>query len=211
MRENTKIKICGLYRLEDIYAVNEVMPDYVGFIMNFPMSHRSVNIDQIAKFKLKLRKQIKTVGVFVNANTEYIIEASKYLDIIQLHGDETNHEIECLRRNLYKKEIWKAFKIRNIQDLEKAESSIADKVILDNGYGTGEVFDWSLLKFMKSATKTIILAGGITVENLPEAIEKFHPFAVDISSGVETNRLKDREKIRKVVEITRMKKENNNE
>lgn len=203
MRQKTKIKICGLSRLEDIYAVNEAMPDYVGFIINFPMSHRNVTIPKVAEFKQRLRKRIKTVGVFVNANKESIIEASKYLDVIQLHGDESNHEIEHLRRYLPEKEIWKAYKIRNIQDLVLAENSSADKVVLDNGYGTGHVFDWSLLKYMKSATKTFIIAGGLEVSNLGIAIKKFEPFAVDISSGVETDKLKDKDKIKEVVRITR--------
>ncbi len=198
-----KIKICGLYRMEDVEYVNEAKPDYVGFIIDFPKSHRNVSIQQVSQLTGKLKSEIQSVGVFVNQDMEAVAEAAQYLDVMQLHGDESNAYIEQLRLRLPEKEIWKAFKIRNIRDLEQAADSIADKVVLDNGYGTGEVFDWSLLEHLAHVDRPFILAGGLELENLEEAIERFYPFALDISSGVEVNRCKDREKIKEVVERVR--------
>lgn len=200
---STKIKICGLYRLEDIEYANEVLPDYVGFIIGFPKSHRNISVRHAATFKQLLSKEIKTVGVFVNVNISLIVEAAPYLDIIQLHGDESNHDIERLRRYLPEKEIWKAFEIRSVRDLEDAVDSLADRVVLDNGYGTGKVFDWSLLEHLKYVTKSYILAGGLEVSNIEEGIRRFKPYAVDVSSGVEVNRCKDLDKMREIAQLTR--------
>lgn len=194
-----KVKICGLYRMEDVEYVNESQPDYVGFIIDFPKSHRNVSIQQVSQLTEKLNRQIQSVGVFVNQEVEVLVEASQYLDVLQLHGDESNAYIEQLRIRLPEKEIWKAFKIRNVRDLEQVADSIADKIVLDNGYGTGEVFDWSLLEHLAHVDRPFILAGGLELQNIEEAVERFYPFALDISSGVEVNRCKDREKIRAVV------------
>lgn len=202
---STKIKICGLYRKEDIIYVNEALPDYVGFIIGFPKSHRNVSIEQVKEYKNTLKDEIQAVGVFVDAGVECIMEVAPYLDIIQLHGSEDNGFIEKLRRKLPKKEIWKAFKIRTIGDVEQAIDSIADRVVLDNGYGTGETFDWDLLEHIKKVERSFILAGGMDVSNMQEAIKRFHPFAIDVSSSVERNRCKDKEKIQAVVQLVRNK------
>ncbi len=199
----TKIKICGLYRIEDIMYVNEALPDYVGFIINFPKSHRCVTINQVANFKQVLVDTIQTVGVFVDAEMEEIMQASEYLDVIQLHGHEDNRYIEQLCRCLPKKEIWKAFKIRTVRDLEEAADSIADRIVLDNGYGTGSTFDWDLLKHLAHAEKSLVLAGGLGINNIENAIGRFHPYALDMSSGVETDKKKDRDKMIEVVRKTR--------
>lgn len=199
--EGTKIKLCGLYRLEDIRYANESQPDYVGFIIGFSKSHRNIDFDQVALFKESLSENIKTVGVFVDAHIEQIVEVAPFLDVIQLHGEEDNHYIDSLRRYLPEKEIWKAFKIRSVRNLEEAADSIADCVVLDNGYGTGDVFDWSLLTHLKYIHKPYILAGGLGIENIEEAIVRFHPYAVDLSSGVEINKCKNKEKMKAVVEL----------
>lgn len=201
--QRTKVKICGLYRREDVDAVNAAKPDYIGFIIGFPKSHRNVTIEQVAQYKQVLDPRIQAVGVFVNASYEEIVAAANYLDVIQLHGEEDNHFIEQLRKCLPQIEIWKAFKVRGVHDLEHAVDSIADRVVLDNGYGTGNVFDWSLLRHLTHVEKSFILAGGLDVSNLADAIRLFHPYALDISSGVETNRCKDRNKIIEVVTKTR--------
>lgn len=204
--EEVKIKICGLYRQEDLEYVNEAKPDYVGFIINFPKSHRNTSIDMIQLFIKELSKEIKAVGVFVNAQIEQIVEVAQYLDVIQLHGEEGNYFIQQLRHRLPDKEIWKAFKIRGLKDIEAAIASIADRVVLDNGYGTGKPFDWSLLEHISQMDRPFLLAGGMDVNNIEEAIERFHPFAIDVSSSVETNQCKDREKIEAVVRMIRGEK-----
>ncbi len=201
---STKIKICGLYRTEDIVYVNESLPDYVGFIIGFPKSHRNVSIEQVKKYKNSLKEEIQAVGVFVDANMEDIVQAAPYLDVIQLHGSEDNGFIEKLRRKLPEKEIWKAFKIRGIVDLEHAVDSIADRMVLDNGYGTGATFDWKLLEHIRKVERSFILAGGMDVSNIEEAVNRFHPFAIDVSSSVETERCKDRDKIEEVVKTVRV-------
>ncbi len=193
-----KIKICGLFREEDIIYVNELLPDYAGFIINFPKSHRNLDFDKSKELILKLNSKIKSVCVFVNSPAEFIIQFD-FADIIQLHGDEDNNFIEKLREKLPpNKEIWKAFKIKSIEDLEIAEKSVADKIILDNGYGTGEKFDWSLLKNFK---REFILAGGIDEKNIANI--EITPTAFDVSSGVETDQKKDYNKIKKIIEIVR--------
>lgn len=202
-KQNTKVKICGLYRLVDITYVNEALPDYVGFIIGFPQSHRNIGVKQVIDFSNMLNPKIEKVGVFVNASFEEIIAVSAYLDVIQLHGDEDNCYIEKIRQLFPRKEIWKAFKIRTIRDLENAVDSIADRIVLDNGYGTGETFEWDLLKHITNANKSFIIAGGMKESNVLEVIERFHPYGIDVSSGVETEKQKDKMKIQKVVTIIR--------
>lgn len=203
MGKTPKIKICGLYREEDIYAVNEYKPDFAGFIIGFPKSHRNISLEQLRTYKALLEQDIQSVGVFVNASMEELLEAAPYLDVIQLHGDESNREIENLRRRLPEKEIWKALKIRGIWDLEVAADSIADCVVLDNGYGTGDVFDWKLLEHLTHTEKSFILAGGLNLSNMEEALELFQAYGFDISSGVETEKCKDKEKIKEVIQMVR--------
>ena len=132
---------------------------------------------------------------------ERVIQTADRLraDIIQLHGHENDDYIEEIKESTGR-EVWKAFKIRYDEDLAAASSCKADMVLLDNGYGTGQTFDWSLLRFFD---RPFILAGGLTPENIPEAIDKLHPMAVDISSGVETEGIKDRAKIMAAVEAVR--------
>lgn len=197
---STKIKICGLFRDIDIEYVNQTKPDYIGFIIGFPKSHRNISINQVTEFKSKLDSDIKSVGVFVNATFEEILLVEKYLDIIQLHGNEDNEYIKKLRVEIPNKEVWKAFKIKSKDDLILAQNSTADKIVLDNGYGTGECFDWSLLG---EFNKDFILAGGINPENIRQAIDDFQPDIIDISSGVETDKQKDLNKIKQIIKEIR--------
>ena len=197
----TKIKICGLSREVDIDYVNEAKPDYIGFILNFPKSRRNITPERAAGLKKNLKSGIRAVGVFVNQPVEAVLDAADTigLDVIQLHGSEDNDYIKELR-NKTDREIWKAFKIRSAEDLIKAENSAADQILLDNGYGTGEVFDWSLAGGIK---RPFLLAGGLTPENIPDAVSRLHPLLLDISSGVETEGYKDREKILAAVRAAR--------
>ena len=197
----TQIKICGLFRPCDIDYANEVRPDYIGFILNFPKSHRNLSPEQAAELRRNLDPRIKSVGVFVNQPQETILMAAEMigLDIIQLHGQEDNDFIAGLKQKSGLP-VWKAFKVRQPSDLIAAQESIADEILLDNGYGTGEAFDWS---YAASFTRPFILAGGLTPENIPEALAVLHPKQLDISSGVETDKCKDRDKMLAAVQAVR--------
>lgn len=193
----SQIKICGLSRTQDIVYVNEARPDYVGFIMNFPRSHRNVTPEQVRVLRQKLAEDIQAVGVFVDQPIESISAIAQHtgIDFIQLHGSESEQDIELLQKQT-KLPVIKAFQIRSSEDLQKAQNSCADYILLDSGQGTGTQFDWSLLG---SVHRPYFLAGGLTPENIEEAIHKLHPFALDVSSGVETEKQKDFKKIKRVV------------
>ena len=189
----TKIKICGLFRDVDIDYVNETKPDYIGFILNFPKSHRNQTPEQAAVLRQRLDRGIKVVGVFVDQSAESVLAAAEIvgLDVIQLHGHEDDAYISALRKET-RCPIWKAFRIRSADDLAAAGCSTADEILLDNGYGTGAAFDWTLAA---GFDRPFLLAGGLTPENISEAVRTMHPKLVDISSGVETDKVKDKEKI----------------
>ena len=195
--KETKIKICGLFRPCDADFVNEAVPDYAGFVF-YPQSPRYVTDAQAAALRARLSPAIVTVGVFVDEAPEHICRLyhEGSIQIIQLHGREDTAYIAQLRAMLPEAEIWKAFRVRSAADMDAARICTTDKVLLDNGYGTGQCFDWSLIK---SFEWSMILAGGLSPENIQIAIERFHPWAVDLSSGVEENGVKSREKIKLAV------------
>lgn len=198
----TKIKICGLRRREDILAVNEAKPDYCGFIIEFPRSFRSVTADQVRKLVKELDSEIRPVGVFVNAPMELVraLLDDGTLALAQLHGQEDESYIRELK-TYTDKPIIKAFSIKTAEDIEKALQSPADYILLDQGGGgTGKTFDWSLIPEIR---RPFFLAGGIGAANLEQAIREMHPYAVDLSSSVETEKWKDPVKIRQVVDIVR--------
>lgn len=197
----TKIKICGLFRPCDADFVNAAMPDYAGFVF-FEKSKRFVTAQQAKELRQKIDSAIPTVGVFVRAPQEQIVSLCRAgsIQVVQLHGGESPQDIESLRKQLPGVAVWQAFLVRSAEDLAAAQQSTADLVLLDNGFGTGEPFDWSLVS---GVSRPFLLAGGLTPQNIPQAIERFHPYAVDISSGVETNGKKDAEKIRLAVAAAR--------
>ena len=198
----TKIKICGLKRQEDILAVNEAKPDYCGFIIEFPRSFRSVTADQVRNLVQELNSEIQPVGVFVNAQIDLVKELLNdgTLALAQLHGQEDTSYIRKIKESTGKQVI-KAFSIKTAEDIEKALQSPADYILLDQGGGgTGMPFDWSLIPEIQ---RPFFLAGGIGATNLKEAIREIHPYAVDLSSSVETEKWKDPMKIRQVVDIVR--------
>lgn len=190
----TKIKICGLFRPCDIGYVNRAMPDWCGFIINFPRSHRSLTPEQVRKLRRNLDGAVTPVGVFVDQPVETVAALLNEgtISIAQLHGHEDPAYIAALRKAAPGCTVWKAFKIRAPADLEAANASPADLVLLDNGYGTGESFDWALAD---GIARPYLLAGGLTPENIPQAIRQLHPYGLDISSGVETDKQKDFDKI----------------
>lgn len=198
----TRIKICGLFRHEDIDYVNAARPDWCGFVVNFPKSHRSVTPDKARELAARLAPGIIPVGVFVDRPEEEVADLllDGTISIAQLHGHEDEAYIASLRAAAPGRAIWKAFKIRGEGDLALANESGADMVLLDNGYGTGEAFDWSLAGGIR---RPFILAGGLTPENIPEAIRRLNPYGIDVSSGVESGKKKDFSKISAAVEAAR--------
>ena len=198
----SRIKICGLRRPEDIAAVNEARPDYCGFIVEYPKSRRSIDRTTLRELVRGLREKIVPVGVFVNATKELVAELLEEgtIQIAQLHGQESQEYIQELKV-LTEKPLIQAFSIKSKEDVERARESVADYILLDQGSGgTGKVFDWSLVG---EVGRPYFLAGGLDVENLREAIGLLHPWAVDLSSSVETEKRKDPMKIRQVVDIVR--------
>ena len=193
----TRIKFCGLRTLDDVYAVNEIAPDYAGFVFA-PKSKRHVTPAQADELRGALSKKILAVGVFVDAKISDVAELldAGTIDIAQLHGNETDAYIKNLR-TLTGKPIIKAFKIRAIDDVTGAEKSSADFILADAGAGDGNVFDWRL---MKNFRREYFLAGGLTVENVGGAIEMLKPFAVDVSSGIEVDGKKNFDKMKSFAE-----------
>lgn len=203
MKKEIKIKICGLTRPEDIDYVNEMNPDYVGFVF-WPNSKRAVNIAQAVELRQKLRSDIKAVGVFVNEDTDIVIELlnNRIIDLAQLHGSETEKQIRDIRCETGKPVI-KAVKIKSEEDILNWLDTEADYLLLDSGMGSGETFDWDILQRISGIGKPFFLAGGLDPDNVAEAVSCVHPFAVDVSSGVETDGVKDKEKIQKFIRRVR--------
>ena len=188
----TKIKFCGLTGDCDIDAANELRPEYIGFVFA-PKSKRYVAPERAAELKRQLAAGIKAVGVFVNDDLYHVAELLNrgIIDIAQLHGSEDEEYIGHLRQ-LTGKPIIRAFRIKTAEDIAEAEKCTADHVLLDSGAGTGEVFDWKLIKNMK---RPYFLAGGLSPDNVENAVEQLSPYAVDVSSGIETDGVKDKAKM----------------
>lgn len=197
--KQVKVKICGLKRPEDIEIVNRYLPDYIGFIINFPKSHRSKTQQEVKILSQKVDSRIQKVGVFVNADPAVPIAMAQegILDVIQLHGSEDANYIRRIQEQCGKPVI-KAFTIHTPEDLAIALDSPADYILLDEGQGSGKTFDWNLLT--KRIQRPFFMAGGITPQNIEEAYERVHPWGMDMSSGVETNEVKDEGKIRAIME-----------
>lgn len=195
-----KIKVCGLTRLDDIEAVNGVKPEYCGFILNFPKSRRNISIETAEILRKELIGEITPVGVFVDCPVQTVADLlnSDVIDVAQLHGSEDNEYILSLRK-LTNKPIWQAFQIRSAADIGRAKASPADFVILDAGQGTGNTFNWSLIR---GFSRPFGLAGGLNAGNLPDALET-DAVLLDVSGGVETDGLKDSKKIMKFAAIVR--------
>ena len=193
----TKIKLCGLSRPCDIETANELKPEFIGFVLA-PESRRYVTPEKTAELKRLLAPDIKAVGVFVKENPETIANLlnSSIIDIAQLHGGEDEDYIRQLRE-MTNQPIIKAFRIDTASDIADAECSNADYVLLDSGSGgTGTVFDWKLIQNIK---RPYFLAGGLGLNNVEKAVKMFKPYAVDVSSGIETNGLKDKVKMAEFV------------
>ena len=197
----TKIKICGLQRAEDITYVNQCMPDYIGFV--FAKSRRQITREQAAVLRKLLRPEITAVGVFVNEEAEVVAELLKegIIDVAQLHGEESETYIKRLKELTAGAPLIKAVRVAGMEDVRRSADTGADYLLFDSFSvrahgGTGKCFDWSLIG---EVTKPFFLAGGIGAENVAEAIGRVHPYAVDVSSAVETDGWKDAEKIQRMI------------
>ena len=198
----TRIKICGLTRPEDVRYVNTAKPDWCGFILNFPSSRRNVTPEQARALRAGLDPDIRPVGVFVDRPVEEVAALlnSGVISVAQLHGREDNAYISVLRTLAPGCVVWRAFQLRSQADLAAADASGADLVLLDNGRGTGQTFDWSLAG---SVHRPFLLAGGLTPESIPRAVAALRPYGLDMSSGVETDGVKDPAKIQAAVTAAR--------
>lgn len=196
----TKIKLCGLRRSEDILIANALIPDYIGFVFAKNRT-RTVSREEAEELKKFLIPKIKAVGVFINENPETVASLLNdgIIDLAQLHGDEDNDYIRKLR-SLTDKQIIKAYKIKADDNFFDINNSLADYILLDSGTGSGKIFDWELLKNIK---RPYFLAGGLNCANVEEAILTLSPFAVDVSSGIETDGFKDKDKMSKFVELVK--------
>lgn len=196
----TKIKLCGLSRPQDIQAANELRADYIGFVFA-PGSRRYVSPRQALTLKSLLSPQIHAVGVFVYEEIEKVARLLNrgVIDMAQLHGGEDEDYIRRLR-GLTGKPIIQAFRITSDRDVLRAESSIADHVLLDSGAGTGTTFDWALIRQIK---RPYFLAGGLDIHNVKNAVDQLEPYAVDVSSGIETGGVKDPAKMAAFVAAVR--------
>lgn len=200
---SVKIKLCGMFRDRDIDYVNEAKPDYIGFIVMFPKSHRNIDLETALRLKKRLSPDIKSVAVSVDAPVEAFAEfaLSGAADILQLHGNEDADYIARLR-SLTDVPLIKAVKVTDFADIKRAQSLDVDFLLLDSGTGSGSTFDHSLID-RERITKPFFLAGGLTPENVRAAALETEPYAVDMSSGIETDKVKDREKILEAVRAMR--------
>ncbi|WP_044975049.1 phosphoribosylanthranilate isomerase [Ruminococcus sp. HUN007] len=196
---STKIKMCGLSKPEDIAFANEVRPDYIGFVFA-KKSSRYVTPEKAAELAAKLDKSIVPVGVFVDSDFEEIMHTVNLgsIRIAQLHGNEPVELVKRLQENGVP--VIRAFQIKSEDDVKKAETSCADHILLDSGKGSGLTFDWSVLK---NAKRPYFLAGGLDPKNVSRAVNDLHPYAVDVSSGLETDGVKDKNKMIKFAEAVR--------
>ena len=197
----TRIKLCGLTRPEDIEAANALMPEYIGFVFA-KKSRRYVDPDRAAALRALLAPGIRAVGVFVREAPEEVAELLDrgIIDVAQLHGGEDDGDIARLRA-LTDRPIIHAFRIDGPADVARALSSPADAILLDSGAGgTGTAFDWSLLREIR---RPWFLAGGLGPENVRSAVARLGPWAVDVSSGIETGGAKDPAKMAAFVKAGR--------
>lgn len=196
----TQIKLCGLRRPEDIEAANRLKPEYIGFVFA-RKSKRYVDPETALSLKKSLSPSINAVGVFVNEELSVVagLLSRGIIDMAQLHGSESEEYITELKKATGKPVI-RAFKVATPEDVEAAVGSSADHILLDAGAGDGVTFDWSIVK---NVGRPFFLAGGLNPLNVAEAVEAVHPFAVDVSSGIETDGFKDIDKMAAFVKAVR--------
>ncbi|MBC8062085.1 MAG: phosphoribosylanthranilate isomerase [Clostridiaceae bacterium] len=195
----SKVKICGIRRPEDIEYINELQPDYMGFV--FAKSKRRIDKEHAFILTKNLSENIKKVGVFVDEDSKTVLEIAEKLklQVLQFHGEENQEYIDKFKGY----EIWKALRINNSESISQIRNYTCDKFLLDNSIaGSGEKFDWNLIK-EKIQGASIMLAGGLTNKNVEQGILQLKPYGVDVSSGVETDGFKDYKKIKDFIRKVR--------
>ena len=195
-----KIKICGIKRLEDIEIVNRYKPDYIGFV--FADSKRKVSHDLAKELMNNLDSDIIPVGVFVDSPQDEILRLfdDGIIEIAQLHGSESEQYIlDLKKRTNGELKTINAIEMTQEVDLLEYNDSNSDYLLLDSGKGSGKTFDWSLIR--KDIKKEFFLAGGLNSKNVTQAIDEFNPYAIDLSSSLETNGFKDENKIKEIMEV----------
>lgn len=203
-----KLKLCGIRREEDVDYLNEFPPDYAGFI--FAPTRRYVSPETAEKLISRLDPKIKSVGVFVDMPISEMKTFADMLDVFQLHGGEDEAYISQLREIIPEKcEIWKAVRLKVPEDIDRAERLSADRLLIDaydpNEYGgTGKSARIDLI-LIREIAKPFFIAGGISADNIAEVnrLLSGRAYGFDVSSGIETDGVKDREKIRRLTEIFR--------
>ena len=220
----TKVKFCGITREQDIEVINHLKPDYIGFVFA-KKSKRFIDKEKAEVLKEKLNPAIKAVGVFVDEDVNVVAELLNegIIDVAQLHGNEDENYIEKLRKlkELSVAEkfhgndekaattelpgytnccIIKAFQIKSEADLQAAEKSSADMILLDAGKGEGKTFEWNLLKGFK---RDYFLAGGLDTDNVTEALKRLNPYGLDVSSGIERDGVKDEALMENFISVVR--------
>ena len=197
----TEVKICGIKNQSDVKIINDLKPDYIGFV--FAKSKRQVTLEKAAELSKSLDGKIKKVGVFVDETSKNVAEIAKTcgLDILQFHGKEPPEYFN----NFKGYEIWKSFVgDENIFENIKKYDGCADAFLVDSSIpGSGKKFDWNNIKGLSERYK-IILAGGLNPENVAEAVKTVRPQVVDVSSGVEGEEGKSREKVEKFIGEVRL-------
>ena len=195
-----RIKLCGLTRKENVLAANRLRPDNIGFVF-WERSRRYLTIERAEALREILSPDISAVGVFIDEDIDKVqsLLKNKIIDMAQLHGNEDEDYIRGLRETTGRPVI-KAFRIRDVYDVKRAMDSPADLILLDSGAGGGRVLDWSLLR---DTDRPYYLAGGLTPDNVAQAVRMLSPYAVDVSSGIETDGIKDEEKMIRFVNAVR--------
>ena len=196
------IKLCGLTRQQDIECANRLKRDCIGFVF-WKKSRRYVDDETARQLRSALDKSITSVGVFVDEEPERVAHLINegIIDAAQLHGGEDDEYIAKLRNLIMPgKVIIKAFRITSDEDIKIAQSSSADMILLDAGMGDGAAFDWNMIRDMQ---RPYYLAGGLDCQNVAKAVEMLSPYGVDVSSGIETDGVKDPEKMKEFVGIVR--------
>lgn len=197
-----KVKICGITTTDMAKTVEEAGADFIGFV--FAPSKRQITAEVASKITAQLTNDIKKVGVFVNERKENICQIAETvgLDYIQLHGDESPAFADSLPYP-----IIKAFSIDDVND-ETLKTYPCDYLLIDSPPstyrgGSGTTFNWDMLKKHKIPMEKLILAGGLSIDNIQDAKTKVNPTVVDVSSGVETAGAKDPEKIREFISLAK--------
>ena len=196
----TELKFCGMRREADILAANACLPDYIGFVFAAG-ARRAVTPETARELRAKADPRILAVGVFADQSPAYIAELAAMvpLDVIQLHGSESEVTVEEIRRRTGKP-VWRAFQVTAPAVLTAAAATGADGILLDSGKGSGKTFAW---EWLRDFSRPYMLAGGLDIENVGEAIKTFSPRGVDVSSALETDGQKDPEKMRAFAEAVR--------